>query len=356
MPISLKATVLALAIFLALFVAPERADCASSNAKIVIRIDSAKAQLRGGTLVVHAVGVVRTGAMIRGGGELRRRNPNNQPNDDGLLEYELHSEAPANYKGDKLKSVKASLKESNVPAGVKGVRIYAQYNEMNAMLPVSTKKERVSKKKEFAATGEESEGTEEKAAKKKAAPGEEEPAVKKEQSAAVKKEPAVKKSVPKKEEVARAEEPPEKKSRGWNPFRRKKAPVAQVSATPAPVSKKKTAAQPVREEAAPKKEATPKREEVAPQPEEAEKKGRSWNWNPFRRKSAAAQVTATPPEAAKKETTLKKVPSPTPSPTVKEKVTKKEEEPPKKEETKKKSRWRVWNPFRREPAEPEPNR
>lgn len=350
---------------------PEAGICARANSKIVIRIETVKAKMSGGNIIIDAVGMVRTGAMIRGGGELVRRNPNHVPNSDGLLEYEFHSEAPGDYKGDKLKSVKATLKESNVPAGVKGVRIYAQYNEKNGMLPASTKEARAPKKKEFASSREESVETEEKpatkkekSAKKQPTLTEEEPALKKEQPAAAKKEPAVtkEKPSPKKEEAARTEEGTKKKSRWWNPFRRKTVPASQVSATP-PESKKKVVP-PTREEVTPRKEATPKREEVALKSEENEKKGRSWNWNPFRRKTAAApQMSATPGEAKKRETVLTKVPTATPSPAVKakEKVAKKEEEKEEAVEEKKKSRWRYlnpvnWNPFRREPAEPEPNR
>lgn len=347
MPISLKATVFALVISLALFLSPEKGIGARSDTKIVVRIETATAQLKGRSLIVHASGMARTPASVTGGGELLRRNQKQQPNEEGLLEYELHFNPPANYSGDKLKRVKASLKESSVPAGVKGVRVYAQYNEMNAMLPAPTKEKPAPKKKE-------------------PAPKKEEPAPKKEQPVAQKKEPAVSTQKPaltaekpalKKEEAKPKQE--EKKRREWNfnPFRRKPAPASQVSATP-PQSKK-PGPTPVKEQPTPaprRKEPVStaekpvlKKAEAAPKQEERKRRG--WNLNPFRRKA-----TPTPPGTTMPPESKKPGPTPTkeqpekkePALTAEKPALKKEEAKPKQEE--KKSRGWNWNPFRRKAA------
>ena len=103
----------------------------------MVRIETASVTRKGDRIVIQAIGMGRTAATIRGGGQLLPRGQKHEPNKDGLLEYDLYYVPPRDYSGDKLKTVKASLVESNVPPGVKGVRIYAEFNERNAMLPES---------------------------------------------------------------------------------------------------------------------------------------------------------------------------------------------------------------------------
>lgn len=141
----MKATILAFLISLSFVLAPETGICAQQDSKIVTRIETVKAQMKGRKLVIHVVGMGRTPALIRGSGQLLRRGPDHKPNSDGLLEYDLHFNPPPNYSGYTLKSVKATLKESSVPAGVTGVRVFGEFNQIDAML--SQKKEKKKKEK-----------------------------------------------------------------------------------------------------------------------------------------------------------------------------------------------------------------
>lgn len=290
----MKTTLFAFFICAALFLIPEAGISAKADSKIVTRIDIATAMIKHGKLIVHVQGMGRTPAHLPGGGQLLRHNPKHQLNQDGLLEYDLYFNPPPNYSGYALKRVEATLQESSIPPGVKGVRIYAELNEMNAMLPEPNKGELAPKKIEAAAKAPELASKKQEPVLKK-----EEPAPKKNEQALTKEKPA-----PRKEEATPKKEEKEKKSWwSWNPFHRKPA-ASQTNAVP-PESKKP--------------EPAPKKEEKTSKKEEP---------------------------AAKKELTPKK----------EERVTKKEETAPQKEETKKKSRWRIlnplnWNPFHRKPAE-----
>jgi hypothetical protein len=351
MPISMKATLFAFFISLALFLTPETGRCAGPGTKIVTRIDTVTAVMKGGTLTVRVEGMASTPSLLGRGGELLKRGQ--APNKDGLLEYELVFNPPQkNYTGDALKLVKTTIKVSPVPAGVKGVRIYAEYNELNGMLPepkqepaskkkepflkpeepvVAKKEKPVAKKEEVAAKKEEKEKTRQwwnpfhhkPATPQVNAPP---PAVKKQALALKKKEPVVKKEepivakkekptlkqeelAPKKPEVVLKKE--EKPKHGWNlnPFHRKPAasPVTAPPPTEAPVLKKKEAVVKKEELVVTKKEKpVAKNEEVAPKIEEKKKKSRGWNLNPFHRKPAASPTTAMPPEPKKPEPELKK--------------------------------------------------
>jgi hypothetical protein len=127
---------------------PETGICAQQDSKIVTRIETVKAQMKGRKLVIRVVGMGRTPALIRGSGQLSRRGPDHKPNSDGLLEYDLYFNPPPNYSGYTLKSVKATLKESSVPAGVTGVRVFGEFNQIDAMLPQKkAKKEKKKKEK-----------------------------------------------------------------------------------------------------------------------------------------------------------------------------------------------------------------
>jgi hypothetical protein len=379
MPISMKATLFAFFISLAIFLTPETGPCATPGTKIVTRIDTVTAVMKGRTLTIHVEGMASTPSMLGRGGELLKRGQ--APNKDGLLEYELVFNPPQkNYTGDALKLVKTTLKVSSVPAGVKGVRIYAEYNELDGMLP-EPKPEPASKKKEPVV-------------------------VKKEEPVIAKKE----KPVAKKEEIAPKKEEQAATNQWWNPFHHKPA-TPQVNAPPAVAKKQELAPKkkepvvkkeepvvakkekpilkqeelaPKKQEAATKKEAPVlKKKEPVVKKEEAtapktEGKKSQW-WNPFHRKPATSQVNAPPatkkevPVLKKNEPVVKKeelapkkqepvltkselvVKKENPIVVKKEKPTLKQEElapkkqevtPPKAEE--KKKQW--WNPFHHKPA------
>jgi hypothetical protein len=400
MPISMKATLFAFFISLAIFLTPEMGFCATQGTKIVTRIDTVTAVMKGGTLTVHVEGMAST-PSLRGGQLLKRGQKLNQ---DGLLEYELVFNPPQKpYSGDTLKQVKVNFKDSSIPVGTKGVRIYAEYNEMNAMLPepkkqepapkkqepvvvkkeepvVAKKEKPVAKKEEMAPKKEEQGATSQwwnpfhhkPAAPQVSAPPpvpkkqelvlkKKEPVVKKEEPVIAKKEkPTLKQEelAPKKQEAALKKE--EKKSQWWNPFHHKPAP-AQVNAPPPPkkealVLKKKEPVVKKEEPVIAKKEKPTLKQEAAT-PKTEEKKSQ-W-WNPFHRKPAASPVNAMPPESKKQEPALTKselvVKKENPIVVKKEKPTLKQEElapkkqempPPKTEE--KKSQW--WNPFHHKPT------
>jgi len=356
----MKATLFAFFISLAIFLTPETGLCAGRDTKIVTRIDTVTAVMKGRTLTIHVEGMASTPSMLGRGGELLKRGQ--APNKDGLLEYELVFNPPQkNYTGDALKLVKTTLKVSSVPAGVKGVRIYAEYNELDGMLP-EPKQEPASKKKEPVV-------------------------VKKEEPVIAKKE----KPVAKREEVAPKKEEQAATSQWWNPFHHKPT-TPQVNATlpaakkPEPAPKKKEPVVVKKEEpiVTKKEKPTLKQGELAPKKEEAatpktEEKKSQW-WNPFHRKPATSQVNALPPATKKEVPVLKKngpvvkkeelapkkqepvltkselvVKKENPIVVKKEKPTLKQEElapkkqevtPPKAEE--KKKQW--WNPFHHKPA------
>src|ERR1019366_4546460 len=277
MPISMKAILFAFFISLAIFLTPEMGLCATQGTKIVTRIDTVTAVMKGGTLTVHVEGMAST-PSLRGGQLLKRGQKLNQ---DGLLEYELVFNPPQKtYSGDTLKQVKVTFKDSSVPAGTKGVRIYAEYNEMNAMLPepkpepATKKKEPVVVKKEESIVAKKEKPV---AKKEEIAPKKEEPVIAKKEKPTLKQEELA----PKKQEALKKEE----KSQWWNPFHRKPAP-AQVNAPPPPkkealVLKKK---EPVvkKEEPVITKQEKPTLKQEATTPKTEEKKSQ-W-WNPFRRK------------------------------------------------------------------------
>ena len=383
----MKATLFAFFISLAIFLTPEMGLCATQGTKIVTRIDTVTAVMKGGTLTVHVEGMAST-PSLRGGQLLKRGQKLNQ---DGLLEYELVFNPPQKtYSGDTLKQVKVTFKDSSVPAGTKGVRIYAEYNEMNAMLPepkpepATKKKEPVVVKKEESIVAKKEKPV---AKKEEIAPKKEEqgatsqwwnpfhhkpatpqvnapppPAPKKQELVLKKKEPVVKKEKP---VIAKKEKPTlkqeattpkteEKKSQWWNPFHRKPTP-SPVNTMPPEPKKQEPALK--KNELVVKKEnpivvkekPTLKQEELAPKKQEmltpkTEEKKSQW-WNPFHHKPAASPANATPLEPKKEELATKKK---EPAVTKEKPAPKKEEVAPKKEETKKKSHW-YWNPFHRKP-------
>jgi len=108
--------------------------------KLVTRVDTATALLKGHTLVIKATGMAKTGSAMSKGCQLVRRGGQGVLNKNGLLEYNMVFNATPGYTGSKMKPVSAGFHEKSVPAGVKGARIYSEYNEYDALLPEPKKK------------------------------------------------------------------------------------------------------------------------------------------------------------------------------------------------------------------------
>lgn len=113
--------------------------CAASGAsreqKLVTRVDTVTVTLKHGTLAIKATGMARTPATIGRAGQLVRRGAQATLNKDGLLEYNMVFPAVPNYAGFKMKPISAALHDRSIPAGIKGVRIYSEFNEADGLLP-----------------------------------------------------------------------------------------------------------------------------------------------------------------------------------------------------------------------------
>ena len=112
---------------------------ASRPQRLVARVDTATVVLKGKSLTIHVLGMGRTPGGLGRGGWLVPKRPG-VLNKDGLLEYEMVFGGDPNYTGFKLKPVKASYRERSVPAGVRGVRIFSEFNEKDALIPEPKKK------------------------------------------------------------------------------------------------------------------------------------------------------------------------------------------------------------------------
>ena len=132
----MKNAAIVLGICLLLLWPVERVLSAARQQRLVARVDTAKVVLKGKTLTIQATGMGRTPSALGRGGWLVPRRPG-VLNKDGLLEYEMVFSGIANYTGFKLKPIKASHRERSVPAGVRGVRIFSEFNEKDALLPES---------------------------------------------------------------------------------------------------------------------------------------------------------------------------------------------------------------------------
>jgi hypothetical protein len=111
----------------------------SRQQRMVARVDTVTVKPSGKTFTIHALGMGRTPSAMGRGGWLVPRRPG-VLNKQGLLEYEMVFNGVANYTGFKLKPVKATYHERSVPAGARGVRIFSEFNEMDALLPEPKKK------------------------------------------------------------------------------------------------------------------------------------------------------------------------------------------------------------------------
>ena len=128
-------------LFLALWLTADTGLCAKSESKLVTRIETVTTTLKHQKLVMHVSAMAHTGGtLLPKGGMLVRRSQDFQPNKEGLLEYELRFTPPRGEPGDKLYRVKAALTEHSIPVGIKGVRVFAEFNHMDSIFPEEKKK------------------------------------------------------------------------------------------------------------------------------------------------------------------------------------------------------------------------
>jgi hypothetical protein len=149
----MKATVLAFLISLALFLTPTMGLCAQQDSKLMTRIEVVNAHLRGRKITIQAYGMASTPALIGLRAHLSPRNGSHELNKDGLLEYDFYYKSPGKYSGDRLKPVKANLKETSVPPGVKGVRVFGEFNDMTRLFEEPKKKKKKKKSEESGEVG-----------------------------------------------------------------------------------------------------------------------------------------------------------------------------------------------------------
>ena len=112
--------------------------------KAVTRVDSATVVAKHKALAIVATGMGRTPTPLGRGGKLVRRTSAKPLNKDGLVEYDLRFFAPPSYTGFKMKPIRATLTDHSVPEGAKGVRIFGEYNQVDALLPEPKKRKGLS--------------------------------------------------------------------------------------------------------------------------------------------------------------------------------------------------------------------
>jgi hypothetical protein len=138
----MKTTVLAFLISPALLLTPSVGMCAQQDSKLMTRVEVVTARLKGKNLTIQAYGMASTPALIGLGAHLSPHNGKHELNKDGLFEYDFYYKSPGNYSGDRLKPVKATLKETSVPSGVKGVRVFGEFNDITELLAEPKKKKK----------------------------------------------------------------------------------------------------------------------------------------------------------------------------------------------------------------------
>jgi len=114
----------------------------SKEQRLATRVDTATVTRRGRDLVIHVTGVGRTPTAMGRGGWIAPKG-NRTPNKDGLLEYQFLFNSVPGYTGFKLKPLSASYKERSVPAGVRGVRIFTEFNQFDFLLPDQKQKKSI---------------------------------------------------------------------------------------------------------------------------------------------------------------------------------------------------------------------
>jgi hypothetical protein len=152
----MKKAGIALGIWVLIWQAGAVALCATLEQRIVTRVDTATVSLRHRTMVIRATGMGKTPTAMGRGGRIVRRGAGGL-NKEGLLEYDLVFNGVPNYSGFKLKPIKASVTERSVPAGVKGARVFGEFNQVDALVPAPKTRKLVlpfGKKRREDATGE----------------------------------------------------------------------------------------------------------------------------------------------------------------------------------------------------------
>ena len=138
----MKAFQRALLVCIALALSLETATSAEQDLKLVTRIETAKAKIKRGRVVIQVTAKATTPGLRVSGGRLLRHNEDNRPNKEGLVEYDFLYRAPRNYSGFKLRGVTASRKDSPIPPEVKGVRILAEFNHYDVLFPAPKEKKK----------------------------------------------------------------------------------------------------------------------------------------------------------------------------------------------------------------------
>lgn len=136
----MKRALLSVGICLSILGAATIGTAASREQKMATRVDTATVALKHRALVITVTGMGRTPTAMGRGGKLLRRNTDRPLNKDGLVEYELVFFAVPNYSGFKMKPLKVTLKDRSVPEGVKGVRVFGQYNQVDALIAATKEK------------------------------------------------------------------------------------------------------------------------------------------------------------------------------------------------------------------------
>ena len=103
--------------------------------QLATRVDDVIVALKHGTLTVTAVGMGRTPSGMNRAARLVYRGAGRTVNKEGLLEYNLVFNGVPGCSGFKLKPVRAKLKERNLPPGVKGVRVFGEFNQLDGTPP-----------------------------------------------------------------------------------------------------------------------------------------------------------------------------------------------------------------------------
>jgi hypothetical protein len=122
------------------FCAGETALCGRAESRIATRVDTVTVIAKGRNLLIRVQGMGRTPGHFAQHGRLLRRNQEQGLNKEGLLEYDLMFNPQAGYSGFNLRRVIASITEKSVPQGVKGVRVFGEYNHYDGSLPESKKR------------------------------------------------------------------------------------------------------------------------------------------------------------------------------------------------------------------------
>jgi hypothetical protein len=119
-----------------LVVSASLAGAADNQTKLITRIDTVTVAKHGNSLSFKAEGKATTPGMSAGPAKIVRHENASAPDKEGFLEYDMLYDAPRDYTGFKMRTVRASYKERDVPAEVKGVRIFFEFGKYDALIPI----------------------------------------------------------------------------------------------------------------------------------------------------------------------------------------------------------------------------